>query len=952
MSVATTILPTPSTSLILIRNLSTPTVVQLSTFYSPNFTISIRDTTGLSNIQTSSIKLSTIGSLRFLDGTNEYFINQPYGFVNVAFRNSSFWQIVHTSGQAPATAAATVNVLTTSTLNAGFLSTGIKFVSSLTIRDLVTNNSFSLTSPFVITNLSAPGIVVVQSTFNAYGDVLLDKQLYVSGPTIFRSSLFVNTVQPISSVSRIISSVGVGGTLSVGGILTVGSTFQTFSTNTVQNIQIQKSSTDTVFEIIETGVIQQRISTLLNVTATNSFVTLSSLQIYQNVSSLSETFSTKTLDVRGPITFFGALSSLGNVTFLSSLNVKSTLTITDNLYISTNLFVKDNVFTQQFSSLIFSTLGSLSTRTLFVTSTAFLSSGLSTAILQGYQWVSIGSDFYTPGIVSSLTLTKVGNNVSTEGKSLFGSIHVSSSVGVGNHLTVQQSSFLGSVLFEKNVSTLGDFYTLGYTEIQGNVGVGQNFFVNSNIVVLDGSEISSFFVNSFLLSNLDIMTSSPFTAFTASTLNASSIVTTFTEIGITNPPELFVYSTFASTTRLAYAEAENIRVQTVRASNVLFGPKQTTLDANANPRFVMNSRSLFPQGLSAPTVRFDNLLTNNIQASFLGDGANIVNAAVPYSLLSALKTYASTSIPIQLFASTMNVSSFEDSRLTAVISTFITPYLVLESLGFPERYDTNQILVKNTTTMLVNRALTFDRLRNRVGIQMAAPQYDLDVDGQIFASNIYYSSIQSLSLTTLSTFTLSSIRTSSVLVKNNLAFGVSGMQIMAYNSVNQDATPFEIQVTSKTSNLFGIYSYPSSIGIMNSLQVQNNTQRVSINGLSSGIFLSSPHDLNVYYTMVTGDGYFSTVNYDRMTLTKQLISPSLFLQGSNYQSTNTMSTGNGYLYLNKDLMTVTHRDSGAIGIKTVLPVTSLDVRGNAYFSSVSFTGIAKANFLTLGTQFA
>jgi len=65
-----------------------------------------------------------------------------------------------------------------------------------------------------------------------------------------------------------------------------------------------------------------------------------------------------------------------------------------------------------------------------------------------------------------------------------------------------------------------------------------------------------------------------------------------------------------------------------------------------------------------------------------------------------------------------------------------------------------------------------------------------------------------------------------------------------------------------------------------------------------------------------------------------------------------MSTSAGKLILNDGLLTISRLSSGAIGIKTTDPLANLDIRGNAYFSSVSFSGVAKGNFLSLGTLFA
>ena len=253
----------PSTSLILIRNVSTLTnVVYLNSFNVPNFTVSVRDTTGSPEIGVNSVYISTIGSARFADGSFLYTLNQPYGFVNIGFRNSSFWQVLHTSGQKPTDSAANVNKLNVSTSFITLLSTTTATISSLLIENIRTTNAIVINGTFVITNLSAPGIVTVQSTLNVYGDVFINKQLFVSSIAEFQSSLRVVEILPISSITRVFSSVGVGGSLSVGGILTVGSTLLTQSTNTLETLQIQKSSQGITTTIENTLQVQNLLELL------------------------------------------------------------------------------------------------------------------------------------------------------------------------------------------------------------------------------------------------------------------------------------------------------------------------------------------------------------------------------------------------------------------------------------------------------------------------------------------------------------------------------------------------------------------------------------------------------------------------------------------------------------------------------------------------------------------
>ena len=78
----------------MIKRYERPTNIYLSTFNTPDFQVNIRDTTGSSTL---NVNVSTIGGALFVDGTNLYELNQPFGFVNLSLRTSSFWQVLHLS---------------------------------------------------------------------------------------------------------------------------------------------------------------------------------------------------------------------------------------------------------------------------------------------------------------------------------------------------------------------------------------------------------------------------------------------------------------------------------------------------------------------------------------------------------------------------------------------------------------------------------------------------------------------------------------------------------------------------------------------------------------------------------------------------------------------------------------------------------------------------------------
>lgn len=938
---------TPSTSLVLIRNVSTPTNIYLSSFYTPNFQVTIRDTTGSPLIAMSSVRISTIGTARFLDGTSLYILDKPYGLVNLGFRNSSFWQVLHTSGQAPATAAANVDSLGVSTLFASFISSASKIASSLTIGNLLTTNAIVINSPFIIGNLSAPGLVVTESTFNVLGNVTIDRRLFVSGATEIKGSLDVVSLLPISSVTRVLSSVGVGGSISVGRSVAVLSTFQTLSTNLTQGLQVQLSTSRAT--LTAGGLqVQNLISTLSSLTITNQFVTLGTLQINQNVSSILGNVSTLNLDVRGNTLVQSNVRSLGNARFLSALDIASSLQVMNTLQISTSLTIYKDLYTSSLSSVSLSSLGSLSTSLLRLTSTAFVSSGLSTALLTGYGQISIGSYFYTPAVLSSLVLTKVGGNVDVLEKAAFGSAHISSSVGVGTDLDVRGSSYLGAAIFQGRLSTGKSFTTLGYTEVVGSVGVANSAFVNSNVTIQDFSVISSFFVNSFLLSNLDIVTSSPALDFSASTLNASTLRAGFLTIPLSS--SLTRFSTFASTTQFTFAQAEHLRVNDVVTSNFWWGQKQTSLALDSYPRFVFNTDVHFPQAFSTIHIQGDTLQTSRIEANFLGDGRNISNVAVPYAFISGFTTFASTISTTFLTTSSLRVSTFFNLRYTEAFSSFQTDPLVIEGVGYPLRSDTNQILCLPSNAMVINQRLFLNTRQLGVGYAISSMSQGLDISGLFVTSNIVFSSINPLYLSSQGTAFFSTIFTSSLFVRDSLRFATEGLQIFGSNVVTATQRNLDIQVVNSPTDTFGLYSLPSSIGLNNRVFVYNNTNRVFVNAVSSSTLLEPSYDLVVRNSLGCDVAHLSTANLAGYVRTTSFTSPSLAINTRLPYSTNTISSSAQVLYLNNTLATFKKSAAPCFGIKTADPGVTLQVEGNAFFSSLIFTGVPQANFLRLGSD--
>ena len=957
MSATTNIYVTPSTSLILIRNVSTPTNIYLSSFNTPNFTVSVRDTTGSSTILTNSVYLSTIGTARFMDGSFLYTLNQPYGFVNLGFRNSSFWQVLHTSGQSPLDSAATVGKLNISTSYIGVLSTTIATISSLSLENLTTTNAVTIQGPFVITNLSAPGIVTVQSTFTVLGDVQIDGNLFVSGTTYFQSSLTTTELLPLSNVIRVFSSFGVGGHLSVGGTLTIGSTLFTQSDNFVPSLQVQKSTlatTTTLEGVLNVGSVLSSLRSLV-VQETASFTTSNHfVSILQDVSSIvsDKTFSTNTLSVFGNSLVKESLFTR-YADFYSTLFIGSTLRILSNANTST-LFVGGNFFTNTLSVSTLSTLSSFSTGIASVRFSTILSSGLSTTGIDILHFASISKSFETVAIISSLGPTRVKDTLFVQNNGLFDTLTFFSDLKT--EVLTASTVTLTSILLS-SLNTTGSLTASGIITIEKGLCVFGNALVQNNVIASGTSVISTIETPSYLIDTLNITTSSPYTAFTASSFNASTVEVKSFLVRATDPPTLTVGSTFASTTQFNTAVAEAVRVRIAQTSSLFWGPSRVE-GVNAS----LDVRSYFPQGLSAQTLLVNSLTADFISSRFSGDGQGVSNIFFSnvFSNVSATTGFVSTISTAQVFTSSLNASTFQNLLFTTANSSFQSENLVIEGLGYPFRFDKNQILLVNSNLYAINRTLFIDTLQNRVGVNISSPQADMDISGGLYAPYINYSTINDMVVSSFSNPTnLSTIITSNIFVRDS--FNVSTSIIVMGNFESplsfvistQQTGPYELSL----GNVLSLIAFPSSIALLNTLFIHNDTKNVTVKllDLDSDI-LGSDQSINSSISLAVSTMYVSSITHVSSLVAESLLTNSLttpyFLINpvDDTISVNTISTGSQGLFFNYDLLTVINNfQQPRVGIKTKNPLAALDIHGSAYFSTLNLFGPLITRNLSLGS---
>jgi hypothetical protein len=946
MSATTDIYVTPSTSLVLIKSLSSVTNVYLGSFPTL-FSVSIRDTTGLSSIRTNPVRISTIQSTRFTDGSSYYALDQPYGFVNLSLRTSTSWQINHTSGKPPASSAANIDVLSTNSSFFTVLSTSQKIVSTFLVENLTTPNTISITGPFVVSNLSTPGFVLMNQTLFVQDNVVLCNTLNVSAPTTILSSLFTEDITPLNGqTNQVMSSIGVGQQGFFSDVY-VKSTLFLRSTVQIQTLQITLSSVTENVVLSDSLRAGNLVSSLGNFAVGRSITVGGDASLTKEISSMGGFFSTVNLSVDNDVSLRGSLSTsqVTGQTFVSSLSLLSSLTVKQNALFESTLGVAATFYTSSLSTVFFSTLGSVSTLELRLLSTASITGNVSTAFFQSYQYISIGGDVYTPASLSSLSNTQIKGSVYTRGNSLFLTAHTSSSVGVGNDVSVRNSTFVSHVTTQSDFQSR-DLLVTGSTEVQGNVGVGGNGFVYGNLTVLGEPTISSFLVESFLLSNLQIMTSSPFVSFRVSSLHASTLQTDMARVS-SNLPDVFqVSTTFASSSQLSYAIAELASFDSVYTDSLFVGDT-SALSSDSFPRAALNKKTLFAQGLSTNKVYVSLIQAASVVGNLIGSVDYLSNTSTTFQNFSVVTTALSSLTVSSLYTSSFQASTFVVNKFANVFSSVITPYLVFESQGFQPRFDTNQFLTLNPKAMVVNRSLTFDRQNNKVGLFMSTPLYDFDISGEVYASNVYFSSINSLSLSTTGTVVYSTIVVSSTTIQDKLSYGVNGLHVYSRNPAGLTFLEFNTAVSSP-SGTFGILDCveQSTILLNSAVQVYRN-QRVSINGATATGELLLPYDkLVVKDTIRTERTAISTVNLLQSLQSQTILSPTYAICSNVSNPLNTLSASIDKLCLNT-IMTV---KNDLVGIQTLNPLVSLDVRGNAFFSSLNAFENLRANYVLTSFQ--
>lgn len=973
----------PSTSLILVKNI--PNYIYLNPFAVPDFQITVRDTTGSTTLGTSSIVLSTVGGARFTDGSFQYSIENPYGLVNLSLRTSTIWQILHTSGQAPEDSAANVQNLLVSSVSFGLLSTTVKNVSTLVLTNLTTPNSISISSPLVLTNLSSPGFVVIESNvslfgpaslLNVYGDVSLSKNLFVSGPTQFLSNVSTGFISPLSNVVSISTNLAVGGTLQVGGTVSIGSTLQLASTLQIDTLQVQKSTGIDTFLLRGNATIQRGISTLGFLSVGQSTIVQKDIYIEENISSLSGLFRTRNLTGVQDFTEKGSLFT-DNATIISSLAVRQLVSSQGTLQTFSTIITGEDFYTGYFSTLTLNAEKNISSYGPLVFSSMTVAQNFTSYTLRVSSNLSIGGDLVSGRAISTFSSVRIAGNVSVFGDGFLSSLQTGSTVGLGNNLTVSSSLLAQDILVDKNIivqSSVVNFFpgisptfNLG---LYGSIDVRSNAAIYGNLTVLGNPFVNSIPIgDSYSLSNLEIRTSSPFTSFTASTINASTLRTSFVKLQNNVP----IFSTAAIlSVQTSNVIASEVQVDSAYTDAFVLG-YTSSLAVESKPSVVFDVPTFFAKGFSSMEIRGDSVQANRYEGAFVGDGSRLSNVVlVGLSNVSAATLLVSTLTTSNLYTSSFAIPALYTSNTMNVLSTIFTSTLILDGRQLPAGQPlplcntVNQILAFSTNRVVYNKTMYFDSFRNTIGINNSSPIFALDVSGLIYASNVLYSSIidangnSGISLSQPST-NLNKFYASSFFVRDYIGFGNiydsveaqttprRGLNINLVSSFQTGDTVFQI-TNQELVNSYqcGFFSGTGSLGINSMVRVYPTTGSVGINmfNLSTGTQISTSASLDVSGHFLATNAIMSIM---RITATAQAPAFSfsnLSLFGSPNplypNSTNQMTVSSTVLRID-NLLNI-NRYNGcnsppSVFIKQNRFGLNFEVGGNAYISSTAASNI-------------
>jgi hypothetical protein len=745
-----TITVTPNISLVLIKKPIQSTIF-LPSYQGSDFTVTIRDTTGLVS-PLHPVTISTTNGAILQDLSNNYLFNKPYGLVRLSLKNNNTWQILHTSGLPAETTAANIQSLSADTAYFNTLSSLTKNVSTMFVNTLQQEvDPINILGNIFLSNLSSPGFSLFKSSFVSYDLINIQAPLFVSSFASFNSSLYVSSISTVRNLAAL-STLNVNGSVSV----TNGMTTSTLTMNsTVQ---------------LATLLVSQSTNTALQVNNAFTSIYLLGLQSPSSI-SVGESLGLQTLQVSKSLSTTGSLSSIGAIytiglssvlqstlfvqnvlsnisgfignssLFGDTLTVGSAMNIlgstTTQFFSSSQVYTNNSIYVNQGLSVngILQVTGTVSTSFLQVGSRMNLGGNLQISSLSSLSSVSARSSILVPGFAVLHSISS-GNGVS-----------VSSGMDVrynaaANALAVNGNMAVGSTInVLNNVNTTGSAYFRGgisdvlNAKIQYSTSVQNHYIVDT--VNVGSIRVAPYEVNTPQLEVQNLLSMGQlYVTINQNAINAGSTL-------INSDTALF------STLVLKDLIASNytLGVENVKALSFQYLQNTETQPENTSNAFFLNSGSVFTKGLIANTLSTTSLYANNMYGRFTGDATHISNVffteqnvQLQNLTTSSIYDFGDFAVNGDAFINKLTTQMFQGQQIVAENLTLGIGYQHFDLTNTKNKIYADVYKAFSSHSIFLNSTI-YATADTKVGINTTIPQYSLDVNGILYTSSIFYSSL-------------------------------------------------------------------------------------------------------------------------------------------------------------------------------------------------------------------
>jgi hypothetical protein len=361
-------------------------------------TVTIRDSAGDLS-PPKSIVVSTIGAsplnpsqpqITFADGTSSIVITNPYGYITATSRNETTWILANSFGFPENKVIASVNALTTTSLETSYITTSSLVTSSIATNDMTVNESITCTGPVRYSTLvvGPPYTRVDGTATTIYGDL-------AAGDTVFGGSLATNSLTTgdiVSGGNIVCNNLTAQGNINASSIFTSGSVIRAGATYSIQSDMgiMTVTGSANINAGIASDVLNTSILTTSTLSATGRL----------DISNLTIT------PVNNTLIFSGGIATPS----VSTVNIRSTDVSTTALYVTQSIVAPNLAVLDLASTEIINPQGSLSTASITAENltTSTLSTNYVISQILNVSSIAMSGNLDMPGNIS-MDVGNIGN---------------------------------------------------------------------------------------------------------------------------------------------------------------------------------------------------------------------------------------------------------------------------------------------------------------------------------------------------------------------------------------------------------------------------------------------------------------------------------------------------------------------------------------------------------------